>query len=57
MTSVPGSAIVYLPGSIQVRAFKIPSLHLIAPEGHFALWDWVLNPIITNYVNKSQVVL
>ncbi len=24
------SAIVYLPGSIQARAFKIPSLHLIA---------------------------
>ena len=30
MTSVPDSAIVYLPGSIQARAFKIPALHLIA---------------------------
>ncbi len=34
MTSVPGSAIVYLPGSSQGRAFKIPSQHLIAQEGH-----------------------
>ncbi len=28
--SAPPVGIVYLPGSVQARAFKIPSLHLIA---------------------------
>ncbi len=30
MTLVLGSTIIYLPGSVQARACKIPSLHLIA---------------------------
>ncbi len=72
MTLVPGSAIVYLPGSSQGRAFKIPPLHLITQQGHetnyadlfdslmnnkvLVLWDLVLNSIITNCVIKSQGV-
>ena len=57
---------------IQACAFKIPSLYLVRPLNYmydcsdlfnspcismcFTLWDQVLNPIITESVNKSQLV-